>query len=194
MIYEGREYNVLVVSSTDKFNTFIKTVLTGINSYKLKIVDNIASAKRETLEQSFDFVIINSPLPDDIGSRFAIDICDCKTMSVLLLTKTEFYDEINSQVIDHGVFTLTKPTNYAVLSQALLWMSACRERLRKLEKKTSTIEQKMEEIRIVNRAKWLIIEHLKMTEPDAHRYIEKQAMDRCVSRKEISETIIKTYS
>ena len=52
----------------------------------------------------------------------------------------------------------------------------------------------MEEIRIVNRAKWLLIDSLKMSEPDAHRYIEKQAMDRCVSKKEIAESIIKTYN
>jgi response regulator NasT len=52
----------------------------------------------------------------------------------------------------------------------------------------------MEEIRLVNRAKWLLIENLKMTESDAHHYIEKQAMDRCCSKKEIALGIIKTYS
>ena len=51
----------------------------------------------------------------------------------------------------------------------------------------------MKEIRIVNRAKWLLVSELKMTEPDAHRYIEKQAMDRCVSKRQIAEEIIKTY-
>lgn len=52
----------------------------------------------------------------------------------------------------------------------------------------------MQEIRLGNRAKWVLIEELKMTEPDAHKYIEKQAMDRCVSRREIAEDIIKTYT
>ena len=51
----------------------------------------------------------------------------------------------------------------------------------------------MEEIRAVNRAKWLLISEINMDEPEAHRYIEKQAMDRCVSKKEIAEEIIKTY-
>ena len=51
----------------------------------------------------------------------------------------------------------------------------------------------MNEIRLVNRAKWLLISEVKMTEPDAHRYIEKQAMDLCVSKREIAEQIIKTY-
>lgn len=51
----------------------------------------------------------------------------------------------------------------------------------------------MEEIRIVGRAKLLLIEKLKMTEPDAHRYIEKTAMDRCISKRAVAESIIKTY-
>ena len=54
------------------------------------------------------------------------------------------------------------------------------------------IEEKMEEIRLVNRAKWLLIGELNMTEQEAHRYIEKQAMDRCVSRKIIAEQILQT--
>ena len=52
----------------------------------------------------------------------------------------------------------------------------------------------MVEIRVVNRAKWILISELKMEEPDAHRYIEKQAMDRCISRREVAEEIISTYS
>ena len=36
---------------------------------------------------------------------------------------------------------------------------------------------KMDEIRIVNRAKWVLITQLKMDEAQAHHYIERQAMD-----------------
>ena len=44
-----------------------------------------------------------------------------------------------------------------------------------------------------NRAKWLLIEELKMTEQEAHRYIEKQAMDRCVTRRAVAEQILSIY-
>jgi len=33
-----------------------------------------------------------------------------------------------------------------------------------------------------------------LDEPEAHRYIEKQAMDRCISKRIVAEEIIKTYS
>ena len=41
--------------------------------------------------------------------------------------------------------------------------------------------------------KWILISVLGMSEPDAHRYIEKQAMDRSMTRKAVAEEIIKTY-
>ncbi len=77
---------------------------------------------------------------------------------------------------------------------ALRWMESSRERLRQFEQKSLSIKEKMAEIRLVNKAKWILISELKMNEPDAHRYIEKQAMDRCVTKQTIAEEIIKTYT
>ena len=51
----------------------------------------------------------------------------------------------------------------------------------------------MSDIRVVNRAKWLLISHLGMCEEDAHYYIEKQAMDLRISRREAAELMIRTY-
>ena len=68
-----------------------------------------------------------------------------------------------------------------------------RERLRRQEEKQVSVEEKITEIRLVNRAKWLLIERLGMRETDAHRYIEKQAMDQRVSRRKIAESVIQTY-
>ena len=145
-------------------------------------------------ERPFDFVLINSPLPDDIGTRFAIDTSNNGETVVLFIVRAELYNEMYDKVAEHGVFVLSKPTSKPTITTALSWLSSARERLRKAEKKTLSIEEKMEEIRIVNRAKWLLIDELKMDEPGAHRYIEKQAMDRCVTKRIIAEEIIKTYS
>ena len=66
-------------------------------------------------------------------------------------------------------------------------------KLEKMEKKNHTLMEKMADIRTVNRAKWLLIENVNMTEKDAHYYIEKQAMDMRLSRKEVAQNIIRTY-
>lgn len=191
---ESRIYSVLVVSSSETFNNAVLELLPPSHYQPVCFTSNISEAKRYIAERSFDFVVVNSPLPDDNGTRFAIDCCRSMTTVVLLLARTEIHAEIHGKVVTHGVFTLPKPTSKAVMAQALSCLASARERLRKLEKKTLSVEERMEEIRIVNRAKILLVSELHMTEPEAHRYIEKQAMDRCISKREVAESVIKTYS
>ena len=194
MSLKERVYSVLIVSAAESFNDTLSALLPSSKYSPTHFVSNISAAKRVLAERAFDFVIINSPLPDDVGTRFAIDTANSEESVVLLMVRTELQEEIYDKVAEHGVFVLSKPTSKPTMMTALSWLSSAREKLRKTEKKTLSIEEKMEEIRIVNRAKWLLISELKLDEPEAHRYIEKQAMDRCVSKRVVAEEIIKTYS
>ena len=187
-------YSVLIVSAAEKFNTSIKDMFPDFNYSVINVETSISAAKRALVEREYDMIAVNSPLPDDDGIRFAIDLCANKNTVVLLLVRDELYPSIFDKVSRHGVYTLPKPTSRSVLRQAFDWMASTRERLRRLEKKTLSLEDKMQEIRLINRAKWVLIEQLNMQEADAHRYIEKQAMDRCISKRSFAEEIIKTYS
>ena len=194
MSLKERVYSVLIVSAAESFNDTLSALLPSSKYSPTHFVSNISAAKRVLAERAFDFVIINSPLPDDIGTRFAIDTGSSKETVVLLMVRAELQAEIYDKVAEHGVFVLPKPTSKPTMAIALSWLSSAREKLRKTEKKTLSIEEKMEEIRIVNRAKWLLISELKMDEQGAHRYIEKQALDRCISKRIVAEEIIKTYA
>lgn len=194
MHLKERSYSVLVVSSKETFNASLASLLPESTYHTVLTVSGVNAAKMALAERAFDFVLVNSPLPDDTGIRFAIDTCLSGETVVLLLVKNALHDEIYDRVAPHGVFTLPKPTSTAIMSRALNWMISAREQLRHFEKKSLSIEQKMEEIRLVNKAKWLLISRRKMSEPDAHRYIEKQAMDSCISKKSVAENIVKTYS
>lgn len=193
MSLEERVYSVLIVSATENVTAALYSLLPESIYDPIKSASSVSAAKRVIAEKDFDFIIINSPLPDDVGTRFAIDTCTSRGAVVLLLVRNELYAQTYDKVVGNGVYVLPKPTSKPALSQALSWMASTRERLRKFEKKTLSIEEKMEEIRIVNRAKWLLISELKMDEPNAHRYIEKKAMDCCISKREVAEEIIRTY-
>lgn len=187
-------YSILVVSAAESFNTGLSSLLPASTYHPMRIVASVSAAKRELAERAFDFVLINAPLPDESGTRFAIDTCTGSTAAVLLLVRSDSYAQTYDKVVEHGIFVLAKPTSKTIVTHALEWMASVRERLRKFEKKTLSIEEKMEEIRLVNRAKWLLITELNMDEPDAHHYIEKQAMDRCVPKREVAQEVIKIYS
>lgn len=194
MSLKERMYSVLLVSASETVNTAFYSFLPKATYEPVDTVASVSAAKRALLDRSYDLVIINSPLPDDPGIRLAIDICNSGNTVVLIMVRAELLDEITNKVKMHGVFVLPKPTSKSIALTALSWMQSARERLRKSEKKTLSLEERMEEIRIVNRAKWLLISDLKMSEAEAHRHIEKQAMDKGATKRSIAEEIIKIYT
>lgn len=194
MSLKEQVYSVLVVSASEKINAALSEQFSVPTFSPVQVVAGVSVAKRALAERDFAFVIVNSPLPDDPGIRFSIDTANTSGAVVLFLARAEQYDDSYEKLAANGVFLLQKPIAKSVLQIATEWLISAREGLRKHQKKTLSIEEKMNEIRLVNRAKWLLISELKMTESDAHRYIEKQAMDRCVPKSLIAEEIMKLYS
>ena len=193
MVFQERTYSVLIVSASDSFTNSIMPLLPMTDYWPVTTVRSVGEARRRIVDSEFDIVLINAPLPDDFGMRLAIDICSNSGAGVLLLVKNDLFNDIYSKVVSYGVITLSKPTNTQMVAQNLRILCATRERMRQMEAKQATVEEKIEEMRLVNRAKWLLIECLGMMEPEAHRYIEKQSMDERISKREVAENIIKTY-
>ena len=193
MVFQERTYSVLIVTASDSFVSSVMPLLPVTDYWPVTTVRSVSEARRRIVETDFDIVLINAPLPDDFGMRLAIDICTNSGAGVLLMVKSDLFNDIYAKVVSYGVITLSKPTNLQMVTQNLRILCAIRERMRQMQARQATVEEKIEEIRLVNRAKWLLIECLSMTEPEAHRYIEKQSMDERISKREVAENIIKTY-
>lgn len=185
--------SVLIVSSGPKVGALLTELLPPASFSPICTVPTAGEARRLLVDRRFDIAVINAPLSDDFGTQLAIEISEKHGCGVLLLTKAEIQEAVELKVEDYGILTLPKPANRQMFFQSMKLLAATRQKIRALEERTTTLQCKMDEIRLINRAKLLLIEHLKMSEPEAHRYIEKRAMDSCVKRRIIAENIIKTY-
>lgn len=188
-----RTYSVLVVAAAAKFHMSLREMLPEDRYDPVCAAGSVSEARRALLERPFDIVAISTPLPDEFGTKLAMHVVDSSSAGVLLLVGAEHYPDISVRLSPYGILTLQKPTTPQLILQSLQLLCGTRERLRKMEQKTASIEEKMAEIRLVNRAKWLLIDREGMTEQDAHRFIEKQAMDRCVTRRAVAGQIIARY-
>ena len=102
---------------------------------------------------------------------------------VVLLTAFAQKDMI-SDATDAGVMGyLLKPFNEAQVIAAI-------EIARSRHAEWSGLKETLETRKIVDRAKGLLQAKLKINEPEAFRWIQKAAMDRRLSVKEISESVI----
>ena len=192
MVFLDRTYSVLLVSAAEKFNESLLPLLPGSMYYPVTAVKSVSAAKRRLLEQHYDLVLVNDPLPDDPGVRLAMDACADSPAGVLLFVRRELYDEICDQVSEWGVAVLPKPTNTQAVTWTLQILRATRERMRRMEEKQVTVEEKIREMRLVNQAKWQLISRNQMTEAEAHRYIEKMSMDTRRSKGDVAAEILKT--
>lgn len=185
--------SVLIVSSSNKAREFFIEVLSQ-NSYgEVVTVTNGGEARMLLVERIFDLCIINSPLIDEFGDEFAKDIVSSSIGQVIIVVRNDIYDEISEKVEEYGIITIAKPMNRTIFWSVLKIANATYNKIYKLKKENNKLLQKIEDIKMIDRAKCILIQYLNMTESEAHRYIEKQAMDMRTTRKTIAEGILRTY-
>ncbi|MFB0920479.1 MAG: ANTAR domain-containing protein [Oscillospiraceae bacterium] len=193
MLIDRAQSSVLVVSASQKITDLFNELLPSGTFSPIISVSSCNEAKRVLISAEYDIIVINTPLADEFGSDFALDLVQDSSAAVLLLVASDIYGEVSSKVESYGVMTISKPLNRTTLYTAMTLAYATRARLRVMDKRNRSLSAKMSEIRIVNRAKWALIESLGMTEEQAHHYIEKQAMDLRLPKGEIAVNILKTY-
>lgn len=185
-------YKVLVAGANDKTFALLQTLLPGSSYEPPMRAGSAGEAKRMVMDCTVDIAILNAPMRDEFGSQLAVDLAR-DNAGVVLLVPGESYDQVCYQVEDEGVLTLSKPLTQQTLQSAIRLATALRGKLLRMDQKSRALQEKMADIRTVNRAKWLLIEQLRMTESEAHYYIERQAMDMRLSRREVAENIIRSY-
>lgn len=183
----------LLVSSSEAQTQRISALLT-----RARIVpfDHAGSA-RQALEQfdagGIDGVLIAEPITGSSGRELALQLKKRHCMVVLLLAAPEHADTDAALLEQSGVLVLPNDAPESLIVQTIRLLTAVRIQLEQMQHKTEKLEAKVADIRIINRAKLLLVQHLQMTETEAHKYIEKQAMDTSMRRRTIAENIIRTY-
>lgn len=193
MIFREKTYSVLIASADEKLNTALQSVMAPGEYWPLSFAKNGAETRRLAAERSFDLILVNDPLPGGPALQLARELSADSAACVAVLTPREIAEELYFQAVKSGVFTIAKPLPMAAFVQDLRLLCAARERLALSETKQQTVETRMAQIRLVNRAKWALIEQEGLTEPQAHRKIEKLAMDRRVSKEQVAEEILAKY-
>ncbi|MBQ6537578.1 MAG: ANTAR domain-containing protein [Eubacterium sp.] len=190
MAKTSKQHDVLVVSSYEKFSASVVRALSDGRYRDIEVRKSASLARRELVERSYDLVMINIPLSDESGVELAMDIVSQNTTGVIVTASSEISEDVAEKVTDFGIIVITKPATVKAVSRSARLMCAILDRLKSTQKKVLTLEEKMEEIRIVNRAKWKLIDEKGFDEEEAHKYIGKLAMDKCVTRREIAEEIL----
>ena len=181
-------HSILIVSTSEQFVPVIKKLLKGFAAVDVR--KSGALARRSILEGYYDLVVINGPLCDETGEDLAIFVTEKCNASVLLVIPQDVMENVLQLVTDVGVLVIGKPCPVGKLDKAVRFLVATQKKIREQEQKVIALNEKMEEMRIVNKAKFLLIEEKHMLEDEAHRWIGKQAMDHGISRGRAARKIL----
>lgn len=187
---------LIVCRSGEMLNALLEAAHALTNSPELSVFHSAADALchfAETEHPNYDMAIINAPLPDEFGNELAKDLYIKHSLPSVLLTPSEHVQAVEEYLDGISSFVLAKPISKNALAQSLQLASDAFRQINRLNTENEALQKKFEDFKVIDRAKCTLVGVLKMNEQQAHRYIQKQAMDQRVKPRVIADSILKTY-
>jgi len=136
-----------------------------------------------------DLLLTDIKMPGTDGLQAAEAMAALK-IPVVLLTAFSSPDLVD-RASAAGVYSyVVKPFNPSNLLPAMHIALSLHTRMAEAEQAIEDAQEKLETRKLVDRAKGLLTEKMKLNEPEAFRWIQKASMDRRLSMKQVALTVI----
>ncbi|GLV49874.1 transcriptional regulator [Thermobispora bispora] len=137
-----------------------------------------------------DLVILDIKMPVLDGISAAERIVSRRIAPCLILTAFS-QRELVERARDAGAMAyLVKPFTKSDLTPAIEMAISRHEEIMALEKEVTTLAERLETRKLVEKAKGLLMMKYNWTEPQAFRWIQKASMDRRMSMRQIARIVI----
>ena len=135
-----------------------------------------------------DLAILDVKMPKLDGITAAETIV--KISPVLMLTAFSQKDLVE-RALDAGVMAyVVKPFTIDDLIPAIEIATTRHTQMIALQNEVADLTERLETRKLVDRAKGILMQAMKLSEPDAFKWIQRTAMDKRVSMKQVAEAVI----
>lgn len=136
-----------------------------------------------------DLMVMDIKMPDLDGLSAAEKISELRIPVVLLTAFSQ--QELVARAAEVGAMAfLVKPFTPNDLIPAIEIALSRHAQLLALESEVLDLSERLETRKLVERAKGVLSEKMKLTEPEAFRWIQKASMDRRLSMAEVARTVL----
>ena len=184
---------ILIVSATEQGAERVAELIGSENYSEKDCTFSAAEARRLMTSKDYDIVFINAPLHDVPADELACETARNTGSGVIMFVKSELEAAVEEKVCSYGVFVIAKPVSRALFRKALRLMNAVTCRMRGIQVENTRLLRKIDDDRAISRAKAVLIKYLSMSESQAHKYLEKQAMDLRITKAEVAKRLLSTY-
>lgn len=141
-----------------------------------------------------DAVVVSLPLKGEFGLDFTAELSKKSSAAIIVLARADIAEEVQRRIKFTGAFVIGKPFPKSVLANTVRMALLAKENIERLERENSELTKQLDDEKAINRAKCCLIEYLNLTEVQAHRHIQKLAMDTRKTQREIADDILRTYA
>lgn len=184
--------HILIISGSEQGRMLLQQLLQEMNFSDMQHASTGLEARKMIMVQQLDLVVVNTPLPDEHGEAVG-KLAFSEDAAVILLVKSDYVDAVWERVQNTGIYIIEKPLKRAIFFQIVQCITTQKQQIQILQAEKEKLQRQIQETNLLNRAKLVLMQVLKLSEPQAHRYIEKQAMDLRITKREVAEGIINTY-
>jgi AmiR/NasT family two-component response regulator len=149
-----------------------------------------AEAVRLAAEHRPDLVILDVKMPVLDGISAAEQIVGRRLAAVLMLTAFSQRDLVERAGEAGAMAYLVKPFTKADLVPAIEVAAARHDQMLALQGEVSGLSERLEARKLVERAKGVLQASYGLSEGEAFRWMQKAAMDRRLSMREVAETVV----
>jgi response regulator NasT len=137
-----------------------------------------------------DLVITDIRMPDMDGIDAAIRLYQERTVPVILVSAYHDAELIKRAESDHIMGYLVKPIKQADLAPAIALAMRRFEQFEQLRKEATDLRQALEDRKVIERAKGILMKRASLDEATAFRRLQKSASDKNLKLAEISRMIV----
>ena len=146
-------------------------------------------AVRLAIELVPDLMIMDIKMPKLDGISAAEKISELK-IPVVLLTAFSQADLVKRAADAGAMAYVTKPFKPSDLLPAIQIALSRSEELFALETEIADLNERLETRKLMDRAKGLLQSKMKLSEPEAFRWIQKASMDRRLSMSQVAKAVL----
>ena len=140
-----------------------------------------------------DLVIMDIKMPKLDGISAAEKIASNRFCPVVILTAFSQKDLVEKARDAGAMAYLTKPFSMDELMPAIELAVSRFQEIKQLDNEIKDLQEQLKARKSIDQAKALLIKHLKLSEPEAFKWMQKTAMDKRRSMLDVATLVIEEY-
>lgn len=140
-----------------------------------------------------DLVIMDIKMPKLDGISAAEKIAGNRLCPVVILTAFSQKDLVEKARDAGAMAYLTKPFSMDELMPAIELAVSRFQEIKQLDNEIKDLQEQLKARKAIDQAKALLMKHLKLSEPEAFKWMQKTAMDKRRSMLDVATLVIEEY-